>query len=138
MVVLPRWRVTTRVMSSYWSVAWLPLLYAILVVPRLDVLLPPLIPPPRLEPIAALLGEPDIAVIAWVHFVAFDLFVGRWVYLDALRRQVPIWWTAPILFLVLMFGPFGLLAYLLLRGGRELVQVEDQKGARAGDRRADA
>ena len=46
------------------------------------------------------------------HFLAFDLFVGRWEYLDARERQLTHWLLAPCLFLTLMLGPLGLLAYL--------------------------
>jgi len=50
-----------------------------------------------------------------VHFLAFDLFVGRWIYLDSRRRQVSPWLMAPLLFLTLMLGPAGLLLYLAVR-----------------------
>jgi hypothetical protein len=62
-----------------------------------------------------MLGSPEGATIAWVHFLAFDLFVGRWIYLDARNRELPWWATSPLLFLTLMLGPIGLLAYLLVR-----------------------
>ena len=68
-----------------------------------------------------MLGTPEGATVAWVHFLAFDLFVGRWVYLDARARGVSPWATSPLLFATLMVGPVGLLGYLAVRGwvGRE-------------------
>jgi hypothetical protein len=50
-----------------------------------------------------------------VHFLAFDLFVGRWVYLDARERGLSPWLVSPVLVLVLMVGPLGLATYLGLR-----------------------
>jgi hypothetical protein len=114
MVLAPRARVTQAVMR--WPVvpALLALLYAVLVLPRMGALLP-MLAQPQLGAIAALLGTPAGATIGWVHFLAFDLFVGRWAYLDSRERGVSAWAMAPVLLLILMFGPLGLLAYLALR-----------------------
>lgn len=62
--------------------------------------------------VARLLAKPSSVLIAWVHYVAFDLFVGRWEAIDAGARGVPQLLMAPVLFLTLMFGPCGLLLYL--------------------------
>ena len=61
---------------------------------------------------------PDGATIGWVHFLAFDVFVARWAYLDSQARSLSAWLMAPVLFLTLMLGPMGLLVYLVLRGRR--------------------
>ena len=58
------------------------LAYLVMVVPRLPEILP-VVARPELPAVAALLGTPAGATIAWAHFLAFDLFVGRWIYLDA-------------------------------------------------------
>jgi hypothetical protein len=50
-----------------------------------------------------------------MHFLAFDLFVARWMYLDARERGWPAGLLSPLLALTLMFGPLGLGAYLGLR-----------------------
>jgi hypothetical protein len=50
-----------------------------------------------------------------MHFLAFDLFVARWIYLDVQERDWPTWLLSPLLALTLMFGPLGLGAYLGLR-----------------------
>jgi hypothetical protein len=61
------------------------------------------------------MGSPAGATIAWVHFLAFDLFVGRWIYLDSQQRRISAWLMAPVLFLTLMLGPVGFLFYLIVR-----------------------
>jgi hypothetical protein len=58
----------------------------------------------------------DRAVLAgWVHYLAFDLFVGCWAVLDAQERGVRYLLVVPCLVLTFMFGPVGLLLYLVVR-----------------------
>ncbi len=113
-IVLPYWNWTKRIIGSLWIVAPLLLAYALLVLPQALAVLPALLNP-TIPGIAGLLGTPTGATIGWIHFLAFDLFVGRWVYLDSRTRQITAWVASPLLFLILMFGPFGLLLYLLVR-----------------------
>ncbi|HEV2708367.1 MAG TPA: ABA4-like family protein [Pyrinomonadaceae bacterium] len=113
-ILLPRWRFTERVMRSPLVAVGPAVLYAVLMTPRLFALVPTLLRP-ELPTIAALLGTPEGATIAWAHFLAFDLFVGRWVYLDARERGVSAWVTSPILFLTLLAGPLGFLLHLAAR-----------------------
>lgn len=59
------------------------------------------------------------ATIGWVHYLAFDLFVGLWIARDAARRGWTGWKAragqVPILFLTFMAGPLGLTCYLIAR-----------------------
>jgi Domain of unknown function (DUF4281) len=58
----------------------------------------------------------DRAILAgWVHYLAFDLFVGCWMVMDAAERGIYHLLVVPCLFLTFMFGPAGLLLYLILR-----------------------
>ena len=117
MIFAPGWRVTLMVMRSPLAVLPAALLYAVLVVPvMVDVL--PVLSRPELGPIAALLGTPEGATIGWIHFLAFDLFVGRWVLFDARERGLPSWIVSPVLLVVLMFGPLGFATYLGVRAVR--------------------
>jgi hypothetical protein len=113
-IFLPGWSVTRRVAGSLWIVLPLLVVYLVLMLPNLGGVLPLLIEL-NLDRIAEVLGRPEGTLVAWVHFLAFDLFVGRWIYLDAQERRVPWWLSSPVLFLTLMVGPFGLLSYLLVR-----------------------
>lgn len=56
-----------------------------------------------------------LLLAGWIHYLAFDLWVGAWEAEDAPRRGLPHWLLLPCLFLTFMFGPMGLLAYLILR-----------------------
>ncbi|MGB0906761.1 MAG: ABA4-like family protein [Maricaulaceae bacterium] len=58
----------------------------------------------------------DIGVVTgWTHFLVFDLFVGSWEARDAKRRGFHHGLLIPCLFLTFMFGPVGLLLYVILR-----------------------
>ncbi|AQR62864.1 hypothetical protein BZG35_15280 [Brevundimonas sp. LM2] len=68
-------------------------------------------------------SRPEAVLVGWVHYLAFDLWVGAWAIEDAGRRGVPHAAMLPVLFLTLMAGPVGLLVYLGLRAtlGRKTV-----------------
>jgi Domain of unknown function (DUF4281) len=65
--------------------------------------------------VMALFDSPGGATIGWIHYLAFDLFVGIWIARNADRRGMHRVVQFPVLFLTLMAGPIGLLLYLLLR-----------------------
>jgi len=114
MIALPHWRWTSRLMHSPLVCAAPALLYLALALPRFGELLATLARP-TLPSIAAVLGTPAGATLAWAHFLAFDLFVGRWMYLDSRERGISAWIMAPLLFFTLMLGPIGFLGYLAVR-----------------------
>jgi len=114
MIAAPRWRVTRKVMGSPAIVLGAVALYAWLVLPALGTVLP-VVARPTLATVMALLNQPAAATAAWAHFLAFDLFVGRWIYLDAVERKLPWLAVAPTLMLTLLLGPLGLASYLVLR-----------------------
>jgi len=126
MILLPRWRWTERIVRSPLVSVAPAALYAALVWPRVGEIWPA-VTHPTLSAIAALLGSPAGATIAWVHFLAFDLFVGRWIYLDSRDRQVSAWFMAPLLFLTLMLGPAGFLLYLAVRSVSPVARVEKKE-----------
>ena len=76
-----------------------------------------------------LFSNPYTLLAGWIHYLAFDIFVGAWIVEDALARQVPWWARAVPLPLTLMFGPAGLLLYL---GLRQLSAESVQPAARTG------
>lgn len=114
LIFLPAWSWTERIVRSPWIAAPAALLYTVLVLPNfVDVLTA--VANPNLTGIMALLGTPAGATIGWVHFLAFDLFVGRWLYLDSRERELSSWLVSPVLLLTLLLAPMGFLTYLLVR-----------------------
>ena len=51
----------------------------------------------------------------WIHYLAFDLFVGIWEVKDAQTKKISHWFVVPCLFLTFMLGPIGFLLYSVLR-----------------------
>ena len=68
-----------------------------------------------LADVAALFSEPALLLAGWVHYLAFDLFIGAWETRDAQARNVPHLLLIPCLILTFMLGPIGLLAYFAVR-----------------------
>ena len=51
---------------------------------------------------------------SWLHFLSFDLFVGSWMVRDGLERGMPKLLIFVCLPFTFIFGPSGLLLYILL------------------------
>ncbi len=58
---------------------------------------------------------PEIALAGWLHYLAFDLFVGAWQVRTARREGIPHLMVVPCLVPTFLFGPVGLLVFLGLR-----------------------
>ncbi|MFD3445553.1 abscisic acid-deficient protein Aba4 family protein [Microbacteriaceae bacterium 4G12] len=72
------------------------------------------------EGVIKLLSKPDFALLVWLHLLCFDQAIGHYVYKDNMEHQyVSIPMQSILLFLILMFGPLGLLCYLVLRQVRK-------------------
>jgi hypothetical protein len=65
--------------------------------------------------VAQLFDNHWLLLAGWVHYLAFDLFIGAWETRDAMARGLSRLWLAPCLFMTFMLGPIGLLAYHLAR-----------------------
>ncbi|MDA0246260.1 MAG: ABA4-like family protein [Chloroflexi bacterium] len=122
MILLPHWRWTQRIMATLWPIVPLAAVYAFMLLTQLGEGAAESLLNPTMAGIAALLGTPAGAAVGWIHFLAFDLFVGRWAYLDSRQRQISAWLVSPTLFFVLMAGPLGLLLYLAVRWGEGQVK----------------
>jgi hypothetical protein len=68
-----------------------------------------------LEAVSQLFDNRWMLLAGWVHYLAFDLFVGSWVVRDSRERRIPHVWVLPVLLLTFLFGPAGWLSYLGLR-----------------------
>lgn len=114
MILAPRWSWTARIIGSPLIVAPVLVIYALLVIPALDDVLPA-VASPTLDGMRTLLGTATGAAAGWAHMIGFDLFVGRWAWLDSRERGVPVLVMSPLLVVTVLLGPVGLLVYLLIR-----------------------
>lgn len=65
--------------------------------------------------VMALFTHPAIALAGWVHYLAFDLFVGAWITRTARAEGISHLLILPCLVLTFLFGPAGFLAFTALR-----------------------
>lgn len=70
-----------------------------------------------LASVTALFARPEGVLVGWVHYLAFDLWVGAWAVEDAHRRGLKHPFVLPCLVFVFLAGPLGLLLYLAARAG---------------------
>ena len=80
--------------------------------------------------VRALFDEPGALVAGWVHYLAFDLFVGSWIAASAAALGWRHWQVMPVLVLTFLFGPAGLLMFMLLRLAREPLSSVIVEGVR--------
>jgi len=67
-----------------------------------------------LASVKALFSHDQALLAGWVHFLAFDLFIGAWACRSARAQGTRFIWVVPSLPLIFLFGPAGLLAYWAL------------------------
>lgn len=67
--------------------------------------------------VRALFASDALLTAGWIHYLAFDLFIGAWIARRADEAGVHRLIQAPILAATFMFGPMGLLLFLLTRAG---------------------
>ena len=65
--------------------------------------------------VRALFMSDPVLVAGWVHYLAFDLFIGTWIAVEADKRGWNRLLQAPILVATFMFGPVGLLLFYITR-----------------------
>jgi hypothetical protein len=68
-----------------------------------------------IEAVRALFQSDALLVAGWLHYLAFDLFVGAWQVRTARAESIPHLMVVPCLVLTFLFGPVGFLLFLILR-----------------------
>ena len=124
LVFLPRWRWTARLVWPVVIPLLLALIYLYLVATTFG-------RTPggfgSLAEVSLLFSNSWVLLAGWIHYLAFDLFVGSWEVRDAQRVGVHHLLVVPCLVLTFMFGPVGLLLYLILRASlRRRLAVGDE------------
>ena len=64
-----------------------------------------------------LFTSPWVALAGWVHYLAFDLFMGAMIAREAMNHGIPRLALIVVLPLTFLFGPIGYLAFIVLRTG---------------------
>ena len=88
--------------------------YALLLFPNApDVLITLGSQMPTPELVVDLFSSDDMVILAWLHFLVMDTFIGRYIWMRMLAAERPIQVSMPILLMCMMMGPIGLLAGIL-------------------------
>lgn len=127
LAVAPRWRVTEIVAGSAIVSLAIAVVYAVgmaLSWPSAEGSME------SLAGVVQLFSQPMVALVGWLHYLAFDLFIGSWEVRNARRLNIPHLLVIPCLFFTLMLGPVGLLMYFILRWlyGQRFVPADGAAG----------
>jgi len=114
MIAAPKWDFTKRVMSTPWSATLALVFWYIYAIPRLLDLLPGVLKP-TLAKWQEITANPEMLTFTWAQIIAWDLFVGRWIYLDSRERNIHPGFMAPILLLTITLSPIAVPLYLIVR-----------------------
>ena len=84
-----------------------------------------------LQEVTLLFSDPHLLLAGWIHYLAFDLFVGAWEVRDAQRQGIHHLLVIPCLFATLMAGPGGLALYWLIRSVVMIIKRRKRRAAEA-------
>ena len=112
LALLPRWKWTARLITAVIIPGLLGLVYLYLVLTEFGKTEGGF---GSLAQVQQLFANPTMLVAGWIHYLAFDLFLGSWEVRDAQRLGLSHWLVIPCLVLTFLFGPVGLLLYFALR-----------------------
>lgn len=71
-----------------------------------------------LDNVVLLFTQRELVLIGWLHYLAFDLFIGAWEARTARAEGIPFWMVVPCFAFTFLLGPIGLLLFLAIRGAR--------------------
>jgi hypothetical protein len=114
MIFAPKWGVTNAVVRSPWIAAIPLVVYFALALPHLGQLWE-VVSRPDLTTLLDFVGEPYGAAAIWAQIISFDLFIGRWIHLEARELDLHPLVEGPILVLTILLSPFALVVFLALR-----------------------
>ncbi|MFD3429606.1 ABA4-like family protein [Nocardia fluminea] len=114
MIFAPTWRWTRTIISSPWIVLAPLVVWAIVAVPVLGAMWS-LVTSPSLDAITAAVADPAVLTALWAQIIAWDLFLGRWIYLDSRERHIHPLLLGPLLVGTILLSPIAFPIYLLVR-----------------------
>jgi hypothetical protein len=115
LVFLPRWRWTTSLIAPCLLPALLAIAYLSLFVANFAAEPAGFSAFNSLAGVKSLFHNDALLLAGWIHYLAFDLFIGSWEVRDSHHLGIHHLLVVPCLVCTLMLGPVGLLMYLALR-----------------------
>ncbi|GAA0728133.1 DUF4281 domain-containing protein [Dactylosporangium roseum] len=117
MIFTPTWRWTHRIVSSPLIVLPALAVWAVAIGPVFGDFTAEMLSP-SIDGVRTLFADDTVIAAVWAQVLAWDLFVGRWIYLDGRERRIHPLITAPVLVLTILLSPIAVPLYLLLRSAR--------------------
>src|SRR5262249_46960965 len=114
MILAPTWRWSLRIVSSPLIILPTLVVWAIAIAPAFGDFAREMLSP-DLPGVKALLTDDRVVAAVWAQVIAWDLFIGRWIYLDSRERGLHPLLMAPLLILTILLSPIGVPLYLALR-----------------------
>ena len=112
LLIAPRWRFTQKIIISGAIPLLLSVAYLVLIITTFgkadggfD----------TLANVMKLFTYEWAALGGWIHYLAFDLFVGSWEVKDSQKKGISHWFVVPCLVFTFLLGPIGFLMYHILR-----------------------
>jgi len=115
MAIAPRWQWTRKIILSGVIPLLLGGLYLVLIVNHFGESEGDF---SSLQGVMRLFTNPFAVLAGWIHYLAFDMFIGAWMLSNSQKNNIHHLLVVPCLFFTFMFGPIGLLLYFLVRAIR--------------------
>ncbi|MGP4000957.1 ABA4-like family protein [Streptomyces sp. 8N706] len=117
MIFAPNWRGTARIAASPLTLVPVVVVYLALAVPIFPELWAA-VSRPELDGFQELLALDSGAAAIWAQVIAWDLFIGQWMFREGRRLSVHPLLMGPLLVLTVLLSPIGVLLFLGLRATR--------------------
>jgi hypothetical protein len=114
MILAPTWSGTRRIAGSPLIVLPSLAVCLILLVPMVPEFWP-VVSRPTLPGLQDLVADPRALAALWAQIIAWDLFLGRWMYLDSRDLGIHPLLMAPIMIGTILLSPVVLPFYLVVR-----------------------
>ena len=132
LVFAPRWRWSQRIASMIIPLT-LAIVYLVLIVLYFA-------KSPggfgTLAQVTQLFHNPWLLLAGWIHYLAFDLFLGSWQSREAQRLGISHLLVIPCLLLTFLFGPVGFFLFWTIRSAVEerfFFEMDEEHRPASGD-----
>lgn len=69
----------------------------------------------KLDELMILFDNKSWVLTGWIHYLAFDLFIGSWILKDSIKHNIRHALIIPSLIFTFILGPFGFIIYFITR-----------------------
>ena len=114
LVLAPRWSITRDWFAPVIAPLMIGCLYIWLIASNFS-LAPDGAEFSSLAGVITLFSVPELVLAGWIHYQAFDLFVGAWEVNDAQKEGIHHLVLIPCLLATLMAGPVGLVLFWVIK-----------------------